>query len=116
MSNRRKIHKRDLRRLRQQERQQAAPATYWNGERTLCMRGTATIADDTAFPDYWARNEGRVGERVPVVRVDYHGRTSYLLDDEGQGWAKVTVGGGGPRHGHRNVTIEPGSWKPRVPL
>lgn len=111
MSNKRRLHKRELRQAREQERQQAAAGTFWNGEPTPCTRGTAIIADDGRFPDYWARGEGVIGLRMPVVRVDYGEHTSYLYDVDGEGWAKVTEGHGGPRWPHRNVAIEPGSWR-----
>lgn len=86
--------------------------TRWNGEPCQAERGTGIVADLGQFPFYWARNTGLVGTRVALVRVVYGGSTSYLLDDEGQGWAKVTLGGGGPHVGHKNVTIEEGSWVP----
>jgi hypothetical protein len=110
VSNRRRLRVDRLAQYR--DRLRPVPVTRWNGEPCEAERGTAVVSDDGRFPDYWARRDGLVGERVALVRVVYGGSTSYLLDDEGQGWAKVTTGGGSPRVGHKNVTIEEGSWTP----
>lgn len=87
--------------------------TYWNGMETEAVRGTAVVADEPAFPLYWARE--LVGERIAVVRVNldgvnYGGGEDFLDDRDGSGWAKVT-GGGGPRMGHSSVAIVPGSFE-----
>jgi hypothetical protein len=87
--------------------------TYWNGEPALVYRGTAVVADAPQFPLYWARTEGIVGQRIPVVMVHYASRTFFLDDREGIGWTKVTVARGGPHHGHNDVEIEAGSFVPR---
>lgn len=84
--------------------------TYWNGEPTPCAQGTAVVTDTGAFPLYWARVEGLVGQRIAVVRVDYFAQPMYLDDRDGAGWRKVTEGGS-PRVGHRNVTIEAESFR-----
>lgn len=86
-------------------------ATYWNGEETFAERGTGIVADAN-FPMYWARH--LVGERIAVVRVVYGVQEFYLDDRDGQGWHKVTEGGGSPRLGHRNVGLEPGSFESEV--
>ena len=80
--------------------------TYWNGEPTPCRRVRVMVADDNRFPSYWAREEGYVGREVDAVEVSYFDEPFYLLDDEGQGWRKVTVGHGSPNFGHRNITPE----------
>lgn len=90
--------------------------TYWNGELTPCVRGTAIVADSGTFPEYWARH--LVGERVRVVRVFPNGHKGGdrprfdLYDEDGSGWAKVTDGRGAPRTGHRNVDVVVQSFVP----
>ena len=89
---------------------------YWNGLPTEVERGTATVADAPEFPAYWARAEGIIGQRIPVVRVvldgvNYGGGTSYLDDRDGSGWRKVTQGHGSPAYGHRDVAIIDGSFR-----
>lgn len=69
--------------------------TFWNGEPTRCSKGSAVV------------NE----ERVRVVRVFYAGERFYLDDATGQAWRKVTNGNGSPRYSHRNVRIEPGTFR-----
>lgn len=88
---------------------------FWNGLPTEIERGTAEVADSRTFPAYWARVEGIVGTRIPVVRVvldgvNYGGGTDYLDDRQGQGYAKV-MGGGSPRAGHASVEIATGSFR-----
>ena len=88
---------------------------YWNGLPTEVERGTAEVADSPDFPAYWARVEGIVGTRIPVVRVvldgvNYGGGTTYLDDREDRGYRKVMFGGGSPRYGHADVTIATGSF------
>lgn len=82
--------------------------TYWNGEPTRAVAGTAEVAD-TSFPKYWARE--LVGQRIPVVQLDYFSEPMYLDDQDGSGWRKVTEGRGSPRLGHRNLAIRPGSFQ-----
>ena len=87
------------------------PPTFWNGEPTPCERGTAVVADTPEFPQYWARSEpGLIGSRIKVVKVTYYGDVSYMDDRDGSGWRKVTEGHGGPRYGHRNISIVAGSF------
>lgn len=93
--------------------------TYWNGLPTLAFKGTAIVADAPEFTMYWARFEGDkgiIGQRIPVVRVvlegvNYGGGRLYLDNRDGSGWEKVTTGHGGPRYGHSEVRIEPGSFE-----
>ena len=93
---------------------------YWNGLPTEVERGTAIVADAPEFPAYWARAEGIIGQRIPVVRVvldgvNYGGGTSYLDDRDGSGWRKVTQGHGSPAYGHRDVAIVDGSFRGERP-
>jgi hypothetical protein len=76
--------------------------TKWNGEPCRAERVTVTVADNPAFPAYWARD--LVGTQRRAVRVDNGGQTFYLDDEDGSGWAKVTSGGG-PRSPHRNLAV-----------
>lgn len=84
--------------------------TEWNGEPCEARRLTAIVADNTAFPGYWARH--LVGTRRDVVEVVYGGETFYLDDEAGEGWNKVTHGGS-PRWGHSNISIDPDSIQAR---
>lgn len=91
--------------------------TFWNGLPTTAIRGTAIVADCSEFPRYWARVEGIIGQRIPVVMVvldgvSYGGGIDHLDDRDGSGWHKVTIGHGGPAYGHAEVEIEPGSFTP----
>ena len=65
--------------------------TFWNGMPTIATRGTAVVADDAQFPKYWAKEEGIVGTRIPVVcvildSVNYGGGCTYMDNREGIGW------------------------------
>lgn len=89
---------------------------FWNGLPTEIERGTAEVADSRIFPQHWARVEGLVGTRIPVVRVvldgvNYGGGTAYLDDRDGRGYAKVRSGGS-PRMGHADLDIATGSFEP----
>lgn len=84
--------------------------TQWNGEPCAARRVTVIVADNTAFPMYWARRF--VGMRRKAVEVHYGGDTFYLDDEDGSGWNKVTHGGS-PWWTHSNLTVEPGSVEPR---
>jgi hypothetical protein len=110
VSNRRKIKPPSV------SRAEPTGNAYWNGLPTTAARGTAVVADAPEFPQYWARTEGIVGQRIPVVRVvldgvNYGGGIDYLDDRDGSGWRKVTEGHGGPRWPHRGVAIEDGSFR-----
>jgi len=110
MSNRRKVKP-----TRTPRRTRPPGGAFWNGLHTRAARGTAVVADSPEFPAYWARTEGILGQRIPVVRVELGGvnaggGTAYLDDRDGSGWRKVTVGHGGPAWPHRDVAIEPGSF------
>lgn len=86
--------------------------TYWNGEECIARRGTGVVADAPEFPQYWARTEGIVGQRIPFVRVVYAGSFFDIDDRDGKGWEKVTTRRGSPSCGHRNVKIELFSVEP----
>lgn len=83
---------------------------YWNGLETTAIRGTAIVADEPKFPEYWAAKEGIIGQRIDVVRVDlegvnFGGGIAYMDNRDGSAWNKVTNGRGSPSYGHRDVTI-----------
>ncbi|MEU1478927.1 hypothetical protein [Streptomyces sp. NPDC005760] len=86
------------------------PETRWNGELCTARRITAIVADNGAFPLYWARH--LVGTRRSIVEVTYGSSTFYLDDEDGSGWNKVTHGGS-PHWAHSNITIAPDSIQPR---
>jgi hypothetical protein len=91
--------------------------TFWNGIPIASMRGSAVVADAPEFPQYWAKREGIVGQRIPVVMVNldganYGGGISYLDNRDEEGWRKIAYGNGSPRYRHKNVSIEPGSFAP----
>lgn len=84
--------------------------TRWNGEPCTARRITAVVADNTAFPMYWARH--LVGTRRNILEVTYAGSTFYLDDEDGSAWNKVTHGGS-PRWSHNNITVDLDSIRPR---
>lgn len=84
--------------------------TFWNGEPCEARKVLVTVADDPAFPAYWARS--LVGTERAAVEVTYGGATMYLDDATGEGWNKVTVFKGSPRFPHSSLTVEPGSVRP----
>lgn len=86
-------------------------STQWNGEPCAARQITAVVADNTAFPLYWARPF--VGMRRKAVEVEYADRTFYLDDEDGSGWHKVTHGGS-PWLAHSDLTIEAESVQPRA--
>lgn len=78
----------------------------WNGQPAECRRVMVVVADNGRFPNYWARVAGMVGEEVEALEVIRPGQEPfYILNDEGQGVAKVVIGGG-PLAGHRTLEIE----------
>jgi hypothetical protein len=79
--------------------------TYWNGEPADCTRGTGVVLDSPRFPRFWAREAGLIGKRVPVVRVEYGGKVTFIYNLHGQGWAKVTEGRGSPRIAHASLDV-----------
>lgn len=101
---------------RELRRKHGLEQAYWNGLPTFAMPGTAIVADAPEFPQHWARTEGIMGERIPVVVVEldgvnYGGGTTYLDNRDGSGWRKVTEGHGSPAYGHRDVAIVEGSFE-----
>lgn len=89
--------------------------TYWNGLPTRAIRGTAIVTEAPEFSHYWAKH--LVGQRVAVVRVNFtrsqHGfeNSTYLYDEDGSGWEKVTTGRGWPNVGHKSVMVIDNSFE-----
>lgn len=77
--------------------------TFWIGEPATAVRGAGVVAP-SSFPVFWGRD--LIGQRIPVVQVEYGGRRFWLDNRDGSGWAKVTTGHGSPRLGHRNLTVD----------
>lgn len=82
------------------------PAPRWNFEPCIAARGTGVVLDAPTVPVFWARVEGLVGERIPVVQVSYYDQLFYLDDRGGRGWHKLTYGAGSPKFGHANLDVE----------
>lgn len=89
--------------------------TFWNGMLFPAAQGTAIVADAPQFPQYWAKKEGLIGQRIAVVQVvlgdKAEDETWYMDNRDGGAWFKVTAGHGSPRYAHKNVAIEPGSFE-----
>lgn len=81
----------------------SAEATYWNGERCEAERVRVVVGDTGRFANYWARPF--VGQVREAVRIRYGGATFYIDNADGEGWAKVTAGGG-PGMPHSSLEIE----------
>jgi len=77
--------------------------TFWNGEPAVAVRGTGVVQPSPTVPQFWGRH--LIGRRVRVVRVTYGGHITYLYNDLGQGWHKVTKGYGSPRLAHANLSV-----------
>ena len=77
--------------------------TYWNGEPTPCRR-VRVIVGESEKPTWWCA--GLEGTVRRVVEVSYFEEPFYLDNEEGQGWWKVTAGGGGPDCGHAGLPVK----------
>lgn len=96
-----------------------AAQAYWNGIPITAVRGSAVVAASPEFPLYWARTEGIIGQRIPVVMVNldganYGGGIDYLDNRDEEGWRKIAYGKGSPRYRHKNLSIEDGSFEPEA--
>lgn len=77
--------------------------TFWNYEPTPA-RKVRVIVGPSPVDTWWcAELEG--SERA-AVEVNYHGDKFYLDNEDGQGWAKVTQGRGGPDWGHGSLPVK----------
>lgn len=76
--------------------------TFWNYEPTPA-RIVRVIVGKSERPTWWcAELEGTERE---AVEVNYYGEKFYLDNEDGQGWAKVTQGRGGPDWGHSSLPV-----------
>lgn len=76
--------------------------TFWNYEPTPA-RIVRVIVGPSPVETWWcAKLEGSERE---AVEVNYHGDKFYLDNEDGQGWAKVTKGRGGPDWGHSSLPV-----------
>lgn len=80
-----------------------AIAPRWNGERCRALKVRVVVGKPDR-PTWWFA--GLEGTERRAVRVDYGGQTFYLDNEDGSGWAKVTVGRGAPQWGHKSLNIE----------
>ncbi len=79
--------------------QQAGP--QWNGEPCKARRVLIRVGE-CPFPEGWFKD--LVGTEMRAVEVTYGDQIFYLADQDGNGWHKVMVEGGGPHWGHHSVT------------
>jgi hypothetical protein len=77
--------------------------TYWNGEPAKCRRVVVVVGEAPVSTWWCARLRGT---RRRAVEVRYAGHVFYLDDEDGTGWAKVTIGRGGPHWGHSSLPVE----------
>lgn len=77
--------------------------TYWNGEPCEARKCRVIVGDSGQFPKAWFREF--VGQERDAVEVTYGGATTYLDNEDGSGWRKVTAGRGSPRFGHRGLDV-----------
>jgi hypothetical protein len=74
--------------------------TYWNGEPATARRVVVRVGH-ALRPTWWCAN--LEGSERRAVEVTYAGQRFYLDNENGSGWAKVTVGQGGPHWGHSSL-------------
>lgn len=77
---------------------------WWNGDPAEGRRVRVIVADCETQTDYWARQY--VNTARDAVEVTYQGRTFYLDDQDGEGYAKVTQGKGAPYWPHRGLCVK----------
>lgn len=74
---------------------------HWNFESCEARRVLIRVGD-CPFPEGWYKH--LVGTEMRAVEVRQAGDTFYLADEDGNGWHKVLIEGGGPHWGHKSVT------------
>ena len=82
--------------------------TYWNGEEHPAAK-VKVIVGKAEKATYWhAGLEGTVRNAVRVGELGGKGYHApfYLDNEDGDGWAKVTLGQGGPGFSHSSLVIE----------
>ena len=73
---------------------------YWNGEKCTA-RKVKVIVGTSMRPTWWCAD--MKGHTRRAVEVRYHDQTFLLDNEDGQGWAKVTLGFGTPNWGHSSL-------------
>ena len=74
--------------------------TRWNGQPTKCERVIVRVGE-VINPNWWCAS--LAGQERRAVAVHYFPEGPMFLDnDDGQGWHKVTAGGG-PEWGHKTL-------------
>lgn len=76
--------------------------TYWNGEVTPC-RIVRVIVGEAPVPSWWCAE--LAGMECEAVEITYGLEQFYLDNEDGSGWAKVTLGRGSPQYGHRELPV-----------
>ena len=76
--------------------------TYWNGEPAAARKVRVTVGPSPVKTWWCAPLEGTERE---AVEVTYYGEVFYLDNEDGSGWAKVTVGRGSPVFGHAELPV-----------
>ena len=76
--------------------------TYWNGE-PAPAREVRVIVGEVPIKTWWCH--GLTGQERDAVEVNCEGQTFYLDNENGEGWAKVTIGHGSPNWGHRSLPV-----------
>lgn len=114
-------------------------ATFWNGEPCEARRIRArVVGPPEEKPGFWANKV--VGTVRDAVEVTYKGQTFIIDDDDygpddepaatrafreqhfvefvptkkGDGWRKVTVGGGAPGWPHSSLYVDPATIRERT--
>lgn len=89
-------------------------ATFWNGVRHEARKVRVRVGDSGRFRTPWfAPHVGELRDAVEILHptkahrarllTGVHPGAFYIDDADGSGWAKVTVGLGSPRTGHRSL-------------
>lgn len=83
---------------------------YWNGLPTPIRKivGTVKEWEEGDPPHAWWRD--LCGQEVRAIEVvldgvNYGGGVTYLYDEDGSGYYKVTRGNGSPRLGHKEIRL-----------
>jgi hypothetical protein len=75
----------------------------WNGEKCKARRVVIRVGKADK-PTYWYAH--LEGQEIRAVEVDYRGEKFLIADEDGNGWHKVSVEGGGPHWGHKSIAGE----------
>lgn len=85
---------------------------HWNGEPCEARRVLIRVGE-CPFPRGWYKGlEGTEMRAVEITILEYdtlkpiEDSKFLIADQDGNGWHKVMIEGGGPHHGHSSVTGE----------